>query len=151
MHVLMCPFPRPPFPPSFEQQIDRATTARYPPHRRSKADTTIENIMDTTGINAPKGDVDVEEGTSHQSTGRESPPPGLPPALPKACMERPYNATTEEVLAYYQVKKGGERGRRGGKRRGSRGWSGDGVDACENMHGVLMLPCPFLSSPSLPP
>ena len=107
--------------------------------------------MDTTGINAPKGDVDVEEGTSHQSTGRESPPPGLPPALPKACMERPYNATTEEVLAYYQVKKGGgereERRKEARKERMVRRW----CRLMRNMHGVLMLPCPFLSSSSLPP
>jgi hypothetical protein len=67
--------------------------------------------MDTTGNHAPKGDVDVEGGISHQSTAKESLPPGQPPALPQTCMERPYNATTEEVMAYYQVRKkkrGGE-------------------------------------------
>jgi len=52
--------------------------------------------MDTTGIHAPKGDVDV-------NTGRYSLPPGLPPVLPQMCMERPYNATAEEVLTYHQA------------------------------------------------
>lgn len=64
--------------------------------------------MDTEGIYMGKGEVELEGGISHQSTGKESVAPAL--ALPQTCMERPYNATTEEVLKYYQV-----RGREGGR------------------------------------
>lgn len=61
--------------------------------------------MNVDGI---KGEVELEGGIC-QSTAKESLAPA--PALPQTCMERPYNATTKEVLAYYQVRGGWEVGR----------------------------------------
>jgi hypothetical protein len=55
--------------------------------------------MDKNGVHAAKGEVEMEGGMSNKGTG-----------LFQTCMERPYNATTDEVLSYYQV----GRGRRGG-------------------------------------
>jgi hypothetical protein len=60
--------------------------------------------MDTNGICGGKGEVELEGGI----TAKESLDPAL--ALPQTCMERPYNATTEEVMAYYQVRGGREGG-----------------------------------------
>ena len=122
--VLLFPFP----PPSFSNRATTGTLFAAPP---IKADTTTKESMDTTGFYTPKGEEDVEEGTGHQSTGRESLPPGLPPALPKACMERPYNATAEEVLTYYQVSERWKENEREGGREGSGGEDGGGwIDAC---------------------
>jgi len=105
--------------------------------------------MDTTGIHAPKGDVDVDGGVTDQTTGRESLPPGLSPALPQMCMERPYNATAEEVLTYYQAS---ERWRDNERERGrerSGGEDGEGgIDACllyVKHESPSMLVFPFLS------
>lgn len=80
-----------------------------------------------------KGEADVEGGISHQSTAKES--LALAPALPQTCMERPYYATTDEVMAYYQVWKGGKEGGSEGEEREGGGVKGVGgeqreVDAC---------------------
>eukprot|EP00624_Nannochloropsis_granulata_P005041 evm.model.NODE_35706_length_16171_cov_31.881330.1 len=48
--------------------------------------------MDKNGVHAAKGEVEMEGGMSNKGTG-----------LFQTCMERPYNATTDEVLSYYQT------------------------------------------------
>lgn len=53
--------------------------------------------MDKNGVHAAKGEVQLEGGISNHGT-----------ALFQTCMERPYNATSDEVLSYYQVGRGRE-------------------------------------------
>lgn len=93
-----------------------------------------------------KGEVELEGGISHQSTAKEGIAPPL--ALPQACMERPYNATTEEVMAYYQVRDGwkGEREREDGGRKdvreGRRGGRGASLVCVCWTHGSGRAPAP---------